>query len=86
MKRFFAVIVGCMFILILSTGYIFAQPSGKAIVDEVCSKCHGLNKVYSANKKAAQWEVTLDAMIKKGAKVKPEERDPVLKYLNTLNK
>jgi len=25
-------------------------------------------------------------MIKKGAKVTPEERDAVLKYLNTLNK
>lgn len=86
MKRAFAVLVSGLFLGTLSVGAAFAQPAGKAIVDNACSKCHGIKKVESATKNAAEWEVTLDRMIKKGAKVKPEEKDAVLKYLNTLNK
>lgn len=86
MKRAFAVLVSGMFLCALSVGAAFAQPAGKAIVDNACSKCHGIKKVESATKNAAQWEATLDRMIKKGAKVAPAERDAVLKYLNTLNK
>jgi hypothetical protein len=86
MKRFFPVLMGCIFLLMLSAGYIFAQPRGKAIVDNACSKCHNTKRIYSADKKAADWEATLDRMIKKGAKVTPENRDEALKHLNTLNK
>lgn len=86
MKRALVVLVSGMFLCALSIGVAFAQPAGKVIVDNACSKCHGIKKVESAKKKASEWEATLDRMIKKGAKVKPEERDVVLKYLNTLNK
>jgi hypothetical protein len=72
--------------VVFSAGFAFAQPPAKALVDDACSKCHNTKRIYSANKNLAQWEITLDRMIKKGAKIKPEERDPVLKYLNTLNK
>lgn len=72
--------------LVFTAPTIFAQQAAKAIVDKECAKCHNLKKVYSANKNAAGWEKTLDTMIKKGAVIKPEEKDPVLKYLNTLNK
>jgi hypothetical protein len=71
---------------VFSAGFAFAQPPTKALVDDACSKCHSIKRVYSANKNLAQWGITLDRMIKKGAKINPEERDPVLKYLNTLNK
>jgi len=80
------VLVSGMFLCALSIGVTFAQPAGKTIVDNACSKCHGIKKVENARKNASEWETTLDRMIKKGAKVKPEERDAVLKYLNTLNK
>ncbi len=86
MKRAFTVLVSGIFLCSLTVGAAFAQPAGKAIVDNACSKCHGIKKVESATKNAAEWEATLDRMIKKGAKVKPEEKDAVLKYLNTLNK
>lgn len=86
MKRVLTVLVSGMFLCALSSGVAFAQVEGKALVDNACSKCHGVKKVESAKKTAAEWETTLDRMIKKGAKVKPEERDAVLKYLNTLNK
>lgn len=86
MKRAFTVLVSGIFLCALSVGVAFAQPAGKAIVDNACSKCHGIKKVESAKKNASEWETTLDRMIKKGAKVKPEERETVLQYLNTLNK
>lgn len=86
MIRTFTVLMSGIFLCVLSFGAAFAQPAGKAIVDNACSKCHGIKKVESASKNAAEWEATLDRMIKKGAKVAPEKRDAVLKYLNMLNK
>jgi hypothetical protein len=85
MKNILAISLVCA-LLSFSASSIFAQQSVKAIVDRECSPCHSLKRVYNANKNAAAWEKTLDAMIKKGATIKPEEKDPVLKYLNTLNK
>ncbi len=86
MMRTFTVLISGIFLCVLSFGAAFAQPAGKAIVDNACSKCHSIKRVESASKNASEWEATLDRMIKKGAKVTPEERDAVLKYLNTLNK
>ena len=59
---------------------------GKVLVDQSCTKCHGIKKVESAKKNAAEWEAQLDRMIKKGAVVKPTDRAAVLQYLNSLNK
>jgi hypothetical protein len=86
MKRFFVFLVSGISLLMFTTTTLFAQPATKSLVDNECSKCHNLKRVYSANKKAGEWEKTVDRMIKKGAKIKPEEKDAVIKYLNTLNK
>jgi hypothetical protein len=86
MKRFFVVLISGIFLLMLATTSLFAQPAAKSLVDDECSKCHSTKRIYSANKKAGEWEKTVDKMIKKGAKIKPEEKDAVIKYLNTLNK
>jgi cytochrome c5 len=86
MKRAFTVLVSGMFLCVVSVGVAFAQPAGKAIVNNACTKCHSIKRVESAKKNASEWEATLDRMIKKGAKVTPGERETVLKYLNTLNK
>ena len=85
-KKAFAVLLGFVMLCSVFAGVAFSQPAGKAIVDNACIKCHNLKRVESASKDAAQWEATLDRMIAKGAKVKPEDRETVLKYLNTLNK
>lgn len=86
MKKKLVVLVSGIFLCAMFVGAAFAQPAGKAIVDKACSKCHGLKKVEKANKNLSQWETTLDRMIKKGAQVSPQEKEVVLKYLNTLNK
>ncbi|MGA2525749.1 MAG: hypothetical protein ABSF79_03935 [Smithellaceae bacterium] len=86
MKMFFVVLISGVFLLLPATTPLFAQPAAKSLVDKECSKCHNTKRIYSANKKAGEWEKTVDRMIKKGAKIKPEEKDAVMKYLNTLNK
>jgi hypothetical protein len=86
MKKIFIFGLGCIFLFLFTISAAFAQPAAKVIVDTACSKCHNVKRIYSANKNPAEWETTLDRMIKKGAAIKPEERDAVLKYLNTLNK
>jgi hypothetical protein len=86
MKRFFVSLISSVFLLLFATTALFAQPAAKSLVDSECSKCHNLKRIYSANKKADEWGKTVDRMIKKGANIKPEEKDAVIKYLNTLNK
>ncbi len=86
MKRFSSVLISIVVLVLFSIGFGFAQPPAKALVDDACSKCHNTKRIYSANKTSAQWSSTLDLMIKRGAKIKPEEKDDVLRYLNTLNK
>jgi ribosomal protein L17 len=86
MKRLFVFLISGVFLLLSAAAPLFAQPAAKSLVDNECSKCHDTKRVYSSNKKAGEWEKTVDRMIKKGAKIKPEEKDAVIKYLNTLNK
>ena len=86
MRSFFLVLLSGIFLFLFTSAPVFAQPAAKATVDRECSKCHNTKRIYSAGKDAAAWEKTLDRMIKKGAAIKPEEKDAVLKFLNTLNK
>jgi hypothetical protein len=86
MKNFITVSVSFTFLFVLLISPASAQPETKALVEKACSKCHGIAKVNKASKDAAAWEKTVDRMIKKGAEIKPEEKDAVIKYLSTLNK
>ncbi len=86
MKMFFVLLISGIFLLLTAPTSLFAQPAAKSLVDNECSKCHNTKRIYSANKKPGEWEKTVDRMIKKGAKIKPEEKDAVIKYLNTLNR
>lgn len=84
MKKVWTICTGSLAVCFLLAGAAWAQVDGKAVVQKSCAACHGIKKVESAKKNAAEWEATLDRMIKKGAKVKPEERAAVLKYLTTF--
>ncbi len=86
MKNFIVFLVSCTFLFLLLISPASAQPEAKALVEKECSKCHGIAKVNKASKDAAAWEKTVNRMIKKGAAIKPEEKDAVIKYLSTLNK
>lgn len=86
MKKFTVVLTGCAFLLLFAAFPAFAQPAAKALVEKECSKCHTLGRVNKASKNTAAWEKTVDRMIQKGANIKTEEKDAVIKYLGILNK
>jgi Skp family chaperone for outer membrane proteins len=86
MRSFFLVLLSGIFLFLFTSAPVFAQPAAKATVDRECSKCHNTKRIYSASKDAVAWNKTLEKMMKKGAAIKPEEKDAVLKFLNTLNK
>lgn len=58
-------------------------PSGPAMakVSAACGGCHAPDIVLNARKSRAQWEVSLDRMIDRGAKVSDAEYDGVVDYL-----
>ncbi len=85
-KQSSSVLISVTVLVGFSAGFAFAQPAAKSLVDNECAECHNTKRIYGANKKAGEWEKTVDRMIKKGAQIKPEEKDAVIKYLNTLNK
>lgn len=54
---------------------------GQALLQERCTKCHGLDKVTSAAKNEAQWKVTIDRMVAKGAQLTPDEVQVLAAFL-----
>lgn len=54
---------------------------GKKLIDERCAVCHTLEKVQSAQKDRAGWEITVERMIQSGARLTEEEKNAVIDYL-----
>jgi hypothetical protein len=52
-----------------------------AVLEEACSACHGLNHI-EVEKTREEWEYTVNNMIGRGAKVRPEEIAGLVAYLN----
>ena len=57
---------------------------GKKLVEERCTVCHNLHRVYAKNEDKAGWEDEVDEMIEKGAKLNTEEREKVIEYFAGL--
>lgn len=65
-----------------TTGNGDSADPAKSLVDSKCSMCHSLDRVYSAEKTAAQWEATIDRMKSNGLVVTDEEYAQILEYLS----
>lgn len=59
----------------------FSAPNGKAVMENRCGDCHGLEKVTNASKDSAAWQTTVNRMISKGAKLNAEEKAALIDYL-----
>lgn len=59
----------------------FGASNGKAIMEDRCGSCHGLEKVTSASKDRAGWEKTVTRMMGKGAALNAEEKAALIDYL-----
>ena len=59
----------------------FSAPDGKAVMEDRCGSCHGLEKVTKASKDRAGWEATVTRMMGKGAALNAEEKAALIDYL-----
>ncbi|MGQ9608816.1 MAG: hypothetical protein ACUVWN_05930 [bacterium] len=53
------------------------------LLEERCTVCHNLKKVYDEKTNRAGWIKYIDSMIKKGAQLNAEERSLLINYLST---
>jgi hypothetical protein len=51
------------------------------LVNEQCTFCHDVDRVYKADLSLAGWEVAIDRMTARGAWLGKTERDVVIEYL-----
>lgn len=58
-------------------------PDGKAkkLIEDTCTECHGLDQVVSNPMSSDSWRNTVKSMVRRGAKLTPEEIDNVVDYL-----
>jgi cytochrome c5 len=54
---------------------------GKTLVQERCTKCHGLGQVERAKKTEEEWKATVERMVAKGAQLSQAEQELVIQYL-----
>jgi cytochrome c5 len=54
---------------------------GKSLLEDRCTICHSLDKVYPKAYDAEEWEEVIDRMIKKGAKLNDDEIEILLDHL-----
>jgi cytochrome c5 len=58
-----------------------ADLDGKALVEERCTQCHGLQNVTGAKKSRDGWQSNVERMIGKGAQLNDAEKAAVIDYL-----
>jgi len=54
---------------------------GARLLEERCSVCHKIEIPKSARKSRAEWDKTVTRMINRGAKLSPEEKRALVRYL-----
>jgi cytochrome c5 len=54
---------------------------GKALLESQCTACHALDRITTVRKSAADWTITVNRMVAKGAQVTPDEAQAIIDYL-----
>ncbi len=54
---------------------------GAELLEQRCTRCHGLDLVEAASKTAEEWETTVERMRAKGAELTDEEAQILIEYL-----
>ena len=56
-------------------------PDGEELLRSRCKDCHSLDTITQAGKSLAGWELNVDRMIFRGAKLDDVEREILIEYL-----
>ena len=62
-------------------GQTLPEGAGKAIVEKMCTPCHGLENVVRARNTKERWGSIVDDMVSRGAVGSDDEIDQVIAYL-----
>ena len=54
---------------------------GATLVQERCTRCHGISRIQAAAKTKDEWTATVNRMIGRGAKLNADEKIAVINYL-----
>jgi cytochrome c5 len=65
-----------------ASAFAWQAPDDEATFQKVCSGCHSVELIGDF-KSSAEWEVTVDVMIVRGAKANADGRAAILRYLTT---
>jgi len=57
---------------------------GRALVAELCTKCHNLDEVVRLRQSREQWANTVYSMVGRGAPIFPDEIDVIIDYLSEV--
>jgi cytochrome c5 len=63
-----------------------AGVDGARLLEERCSVCHKTEIPKNARKSRAEWDKTVSRMIARGAKLSPEEKKILVRYLARVYK
>ena len=54
---------------------------GKSLLQERCTRCHGLGGVERSKKTEEEWKATVERMVGKGAQLNEAEQELLIQYL-----
>ena len=91
MKKPFLTTLGILLLIVMAGTFLAAcgtgspasgnATTGAGLMQERCTVCHSSTRVVSAHHTAAEWKVTVDRMIARGAKLTQPEEQTLIDYL-----
>jgi mono/diheme cytochrome c family protein len=60
------------------------RAQGERLLEERCSVCHKADIPKNARKSRSEWERTVTKMMDRGAKLSPEEKKILVRYLSAV--
>lgn len=64
-----------------STSSSGGSADGQTLMQERCSVCHSLSRVTSVHKTAAEWTISVNRMVNRGAQLDAQEQQTLIAYL-----
>lgn len=67
--------------LTAATAHAAMFTNGATLLESKCAVCHPSSKVKVLKRTSAQWDAIVTSMMKRGAKLTPEEKKSLVDYL-----
>src|SRR5579871_3261090 len=81
MSKWFLIVLFCGLVPVLNAQAKLPDGDGKALVERICTECHGADQIVELKLSEAEWRAEVDKMIARGAEGTDEEFNTIVKYL-----